>query len=201
MRRFVLIGQTASASGEFSLEDLPGSSGRLDALLRALRAALLVSHDVRRDVSVHLVLRGDRGAARVLRVVGSRAKFLRPDERSLATLIKKTLVAAPPSLPEYRELRPGVDLRDGDLAELLAEVGAEPCYVLEQGGADIRAHAFAADDGWFFLGDHLGFDAPSRALLAARGAATLAVGPRGLHGEDVVTLVNNELDRRFSALV
>jgi tRNA pseudouridine-54 N-methylase len=35
VRRFVLIGQTASASGDFLLQDLPSSSGRLDALLRA----------------------------------------------------------------------------------------------------------------------------------------------------------------------
>ncbi len=201
MRRFVLIGQTASASGEFSLEDLPGSSGRLDALLRALRAALLISHDVRRDVAVYLVLRGGRSAPRVLRVVGRRAKFLRPDERSLATLLRKTLLATPELLPDFTELRPGVDVRSGDLSDVLQEVGQAPCYVLEQGGADLRGHAFAADDAWFFLGDHLGFDAPSRALLGARGAVPLAVGPLSLHCDDVVALVNNELDRRFSAAV
>ena len=41
-RRFVVIGQQASASPDFSLLDLPGTSGRLDVLLRCLRAALLV---------------------------------------------------------------------------------------------------------------------------------------------------------------
>lgn len=199
MRRFVLIGQTASASGQFLLQDLPSSSGRLDALLRALRAALLVSHDVRKDVSVYLVLRGGPSAPRVVRVDGARAKFLRPDERSLATLIQKTLDATPASLPSFTEVRPGIDVRDGDLPELLTEVGEAPRYVLEEGSLDVRAHAFATDDAWFFLGDHQGFDAASRALLAGRGAVPLSVGPLSLHGEDVVTLVNNELDRRFCA--
>ncbi|MDF3070959.1 MAG: hypothetical protein K0R38_6560, partial [Polyangiaceae bacterium] len=55
------------------------------------------------------------------------------------------------------------------------------------------------EDAWFFLGDHQGFDAASRELLGARGAATLSVGPRSLHAEDVVTLLNNELDRRSPA--
>jgi tRNA (pseudouridine54-N1)-methyltransferase len=196
VRRFVLIGQTASASGEFLLQDLPSSSGRLDALLRALRAALLVSHDVRRDVAAYLVLRGGERAPRVLRVEGARAKFLRPDERSLATLVKKTLDAAVTPLAELTELRPGIDVRDGDLADLLSDVGEAPCYVLEEGAADVRSVPLAPD-AWFFLGDHLGFDAASRTLLSARGAVPISVGPVSLHGEDVVTLLNNELDRRF----
>src|SRR5690349_12053712 len=103
LRHFVLIGQTASATGEFSLENLPSSSGRLDALLRALRSALLVSHDVRRNVCVYLVLRGGRSQPRVLCVDGSRVKFLRPDERSLALLVKKSLEAALPNSHELIE--------------------------------------------------------------------------------------------------
>lgn len=199
MRHFVLIGQTASASADFSLENLPSSSGRLDALLRALRAALLVSHDVRRDVCVYLVLRGGPRAPRVLRVEGARVKFLRPDERSLAILIKKTLEAAPPVLPELTELRPGIHLRDGDLADLLKEVGGAPCYVLEEGADDVRAQPLVNGDAWFFLGDHRGFDVGSRELLAARSAVPVSVGPVSLHAEDVIALLNNELDRRFNA--
>src|SRR5688572_29532366 len=91
VRRFAVIGQTASAAADFSTEDLPSSSGRLDILLRCVRAALLVSHGVRRDVVVYLVLKGGERAPRVLRIAGQHAQFLRPDERSLALLVKKTL--------------------------------------------------------------------------------------------------------------
>lgn len=196
-RRFVLIGQTASASGEFSLEDLPGSSGRLDVLLRSLRAALLVSHGLRRDVQVWLVLRGGPEAPRVLRVDGSSAKFLRPDERSLATLVRKTLVAAQGASATFVELRPGVSVRAGDVADVLTEAAGAPCYWLEEGGAEIRDQAFANGDAWFFIGDHLGFDSTSRSLLEQHGAVRLSVGPVSLHTDDVVTLIGNELDRRF----
>ncbi len=103
VRRFVLIGQTASASGDFSVEDLPGSSGRLDVLLRCVRAALLFSHGLRSNVLVYLVLRGGATAARLVRIDGRTAKFLRPDERSLATLIKKTLQAVPPLARPFRK--------------------------------------------------------------------------------------------------
>jgi tRNA (pseudouridine54-N1)-methyltransferase len=195
VRRFVLIGQTATASGDYSLDDLPSSSGRLDALVRALRAALLVSHDVRRDVEAYLVLRGGPVAPRVLRVAGARAKFLRPDERSLATLLKKALTAAPRPLGALTEVRPGVDLLDGDLADVLPRSG--PLYLMDEAGADLRRCTLPSDDGWFFLGDHTGFEPATRELLDRRGATPLSVGPRSLHAEDVVTLVHNELDRRF----
>ncbi len=197
MRRFVLIGQTASASGDFSVEDLPGSSGRLDVLLRAIRAALLVSHGLRRNVLVYLVLRGGGGAPRLLRINGPTAKFLRPDERSLATLVKKTLVATPAPGESFVEVRPGLELRLGDVPEILAEVGATPCFLLHEGGRDVREQALADDDAWFFIGDHLGFDAASLALLEAHGCQPIAVGPVSLHSDDVVALVSNELDRRF----
>jgi len=90
-RRFVIVGQKATASPEFSLLDLPGTSGRLDVLLRCLRSALLVSHGLRRDTIVYLVLQGGPEAPRVLRIDGSAIRFVRPDERALALLVQKAL--------------------------------------------------------------------------------------------------------------
>jgi len=199
VRRFVLIGQTASAAGDFSLEDLPSTSGRLDVLLRAARAALLVSHGLRRDVQVWLVLRGGVTAPRTLRIDGRTAKFLRPDERSLATLVKKTLQALPAPDATFAEVRPGLELRTGDVTEILAEVGDTPCFVLDEAGADLRSAAIAGDDAWFFFGDHLGFDVVSLALLERHGCQRVSVGPVSLHSDDVVALVANELDRRFTS--
>jgi tRNA (pseudouridine54-N1)-methyltransferase len=199
VRRFVVIGQTALATGDFSLDDLPSSSGRLDVLLRAVRAALLVSHGLRRDVQVYLVLRGGSEGPRTLRIDGQTAKFLRPDERSLATLVKKTLAAALTVSDHFVELRPGLQLRAGDLTELLQEAGEAPCFVLHEAGTDIREQPFASDDAWYFFGDHLGFDVVSLALLERHGCPRLSVGPISVHTDDAVTLVSNELDRRFGA--
>src|SRR5580704_6644641 len=93
MRRFVVIGRGAIASDDFLLDDVPGTSGRLDVALRCVRAALLFSHGLRRDVIVYLVLGGGPRAPRVLRLSGATARFLRPDERSLAVLAKKVLAS------------------------------------------------------------------------------------------------------------
>jgi tRNA (pseudouridine54-N1)-methyltransferase len=195
--RFVLIGQTASASGSFSIEDLPSSSGRLDVLLRSLRAALLVSHGLRRDVIVYLLLRGGEQAPRVLRVDGASAKFLRPDERSLAILVKKTLNAAPETLDaRFTLLRPGLSICRGDLDEVLADAGNAPRYLLDERGDDVRSVPDVSDDGIFFIGDHAGFDPETLSRLRASTSRSLSVGPVSLHSDDVVTLLVNELDRR-----
>jgi tRNA (pseudouridine54-N1)-methyltransferase len=196
-RSFVLVGGRAEASGDFRLEDLPSTSGRLDVLARALRAGLLVSHGVRQDVVVYLVLRGGPKAPRVLRVEGAAAKFLRPDERSMAVLVQKALTTAEETADGFCVLRHGVAVAKGDLDVALEDAQPDVLFVLEQTGADVRdAVSLDAARIAFVVGDPTGFDEGTRADLARLGARPLSVGPRDLHAEDVVTLLANELDRR-----
>jgi tRNA (pseudouridine54-N1)-methyltransferase len=211
-RRFVIVGQKASASGEFLASDVPGTSGRLDVLLRCVRAALLWSHGIRGDVVVYLVLGGGPRAPRVVRIDGAAARFVRPDERSLATLAMKILASrADDTAPggAFAEVRAGIAVARGGLDAVFADLGDAAICVLDEGGADLResrdqrndasgANVPAAadlDDVAFFLGDHLGFEAADRAWLASRGARAISVGPRSLHAEDAIAVVLNEIDR------
>jgi tRNA (pseudouridine54-N1)-methyltransferase len=195
MRRFIVIGQTATASPDFSLTNLPASSGRLDVLLRCLRAALLYSHGLRRDTVVYLVLLGGPRAPRTLRIDGADAQYVRPDERALALTVQRAL-AAPAEGPRFVELGKGVAVAAGGLDAVLADLGPATLYVLEEDAPDVRAAALAAADPAFFLGDHLGFDEATRARLAALGATAVGLGPVSVHADDAVVLITNELDRR-----
>ena len=195
MRRFVVIGQRATASPEFSLIDLAGSSGRLDVLVRCLRAALLVSHGLRADTVVYLVLLGGPLAPRTLRFDGATARFIRPDERSLATLVQKTLAAAPLASPGFTDVRAGIALAAGGLESVLTDLTPGTAYILEEGAIDVRSAPLDVTAPVFFVGDHLGFDAPTRARIAAYGARPIGLGPLSVHAEDAVTLISNELDR------
>lgn len=226
MRRFVVIGQRATASAGFSLTDIPGTSGRLDVLIRCVRAALLVSHGLRRDTAVYLVLLGGPEAPRSLRIDGAAARYLRPDERSLAVTLQKALAEASKArlaaqlsregllLGETIEetaaraawaaargsfvaIRPGIAVAEGGLAAVLADLGPEvAAHVLEEGAPDLRESALEGENPVFFLGDHLGFDEASRGLLAQLGALAVGVGPVSLQADDVIAIVANELDRR-----
>ena len=197
MRRFVVVGRRALSNDDFLLDDLPSSSGRLDVLLRCLRAALLVSNGIRRDVIVYLVLQGSPGAPRVLRADGASVKFLRPDERSLAVLVKKALRSPADSGGDaFVEVRPGIAVRSGGLDRAIDDLGGARPYVLDEGGHDLRSIDGLGDpDTAFFTGDDLGFDGATRSALATIGARPVSVGPVSLHAEDVVAVISNEIDR------
>lgn len=197
MRSFVVIGQRALASPDFLLDDLASTSGRLDVLVRCLRAALLVSHGTRKDVRAYLVLQGGPRAPRSLRFDGATAKFIRPEERSLATLVKKSLACDAAGASGFVEVRPGVALAEAGLDAVIADVGRAAPYVALEDAPDVRdASIDAAGDVAFFFGDHLGFDDAARAALDAIRATPVGLGPVSVHAEDAVALVANELDRR-----
>jgi len=193
----VVVGQQARGSPDFLLNDLAGTSGRLDVLVRCVRAALLVSHGLRRDTVAYLVLLGDPRAPKTLRFDGASARFIRPEERSLATLAQKMLAAGREG-PGFVSMRPGIAIAHEGLSAVLAELGDATPYVLEEGAPDIREACLDVRDAAFFFGDHRGFEGSVREELAAIGAIPLGLGPVSVHAEDAVTLVVNELDRRAS---
>jgi tRNA (pseudouridine54-N1)-methyltransferase len=205
-RRFVIVGQKATASPNFSLVDIAGTSGRLDILLRCLRSALLVSHGLRRDTIVYLVLLGGELAPRVLRVDGRHVRFIRPDERMLAILVQKALARSSPDAEPgvFVEIRPGLAVARGGVDAVLADLGADPTraiatYVLEEDARDLRDGPLASEDVVVFVGDNHGFDEATRARLAAAGAVAIGVGPISVHADDAITIVCNEMDRRHAA--
>ncbi len=194
MRRFVIVGRHALASPDFLLDDLPGTSGRLDVLLRSVRAALLVSHGIRAGARVYLVLLGGPRAPRTLRFDSATAKFFRPDERSLATLARKVL-AHDSASERFVEIKPGVALAAAGLAAVDEEIGAAPLVVLREDATDVRT-AELPNGAVFVVGDHLGFDAATEAWIAGRGALAVSLGPVSLHTDDAIAVLSNELDRR-----
>ena len=193
MRAFVVLGSIARADRGVLLDDLPGTSGRLDVLARCIRAALCVSHGLRRDVRIYLVMLGG-AVLRTVRIDGRDATFIRPDERALATLLLKTVGRAFGDDIRFVEQRAGIAVACGGLEAVLHDLGGLPLFVLEEGGHDIRGALVT--DAAFFIGDHLGIGPEMRSALASAGASPLGVGPVSLHTDDVVTVLHNELDRR-----
>ncbi len=61
-------------------------SDEIAELCSCIRAALFLSHDIRRNVKVHLVLLGER---RDIVIDGRSVRYLSPDERSICMLLIK----------------------------------------------------------------------------------------------------------------
>ena len=192
MKRFAVVGHRAATSGTFSLNDLAGSAGRMDVLCRCINASFFLSHDLRRDVECYLILCGEPGPEKTVLFSGSALRYLSPDERSSAALVKKAL--ALPCGDEFRESTPGVYVRRGGFTRLLAEV---PFAVLDEAGEDIRA-APALPEA-YLLSDHLNFTPEEEDMIAAY--TRYSVGPRSLHADHTITVLLNEMDWRESGWI
>jgi len=201
MRDFIIVGHKARTDANFNLNDLPGSGGRMDILCRCVNSALFLSHDLRRDVVIYLVLLGEPDAPRIVKFEGKNVRYLNPDERSSGSLIKKALEKD--AIPRWRESMPGVWMRLGVLADLLEEVLTDEkrLFYMREDGNDIRDelnndnYINMPDDTVFILGDHTGMTPEEETVILDLDAKTITVGPISLHADHCIILVNNEMDR------
>ena len=201
MKHITVVGNLAFTSPQFSLDDLPGSSGRIDVLCRSVNSAFLLSHGIRRDIQLHLILRGKGDPPKILTLDGGHLKHLNPDERSTAALIK---IALKEGLGldsgDIRRSTPGITIRRGDLYDLIEEGGFDPIIYLQEASRDIRGieseiEEWLDKDPLFVLGDHTGLNRADEKLLDDLGASRISVGPRVLHTDHCIILLLNEIDR------
>jgi tRNA (pseudouridine54-N1)-methyltransferase len=191
VRRFLVVGHRAITSPDFSLDDLAGAAGRMDILLSAANAALLLAHDIRRDAEADLLLLGPPDPPRLVRILGHRVRSYQPDLRSNAALIRRALEHG--SRME-REVSPGILASRASFSEALDRLG--PAFVyLKEGGKDIRATAVPAD-ATFVLSDNQDLTPDEEGAVLARDALVIGLGPHAMHTDQAIVLVQNELDRR-----
>lgn len=186
MRDFVIVGHIAKTTPDFSLEDLPGTSGRIDVLCRCINSAFMLSHGIRRDVRCHLLLMGGP-EPKILCFDGSRLRHLNPDERSTAALIKRALSID--VTHSWRESTPGIYIRRGDLRSLLESLidEGQSLYYLREDGVPLSG---SVSDGAFILGDHTGMTEYEEQILESMGAEIVRIGPLSLHADHCIVIIN-----------
>ncbi|HUT27673.1 MAG TPA: tRNA (pseudouridine(54)-N(1))-methyltransferase TrmY [Methanomassiliicoccales archaeon] len=194
MRRFIVIGHKASTAADFKLDDLAGGAGRLDVLLRCVNSAFFLSHDLRKDVEVILILQGPPTPTRTIRLVGSELRYLNPDERSTGALIRNALMKD--TISEERST-PGIYVSSRSFQDVLGLMEQETELVyLKEDGQDIRL-AEIPENVTFVLSDHMDLTPDEESLLLQYQPKVLKLGPVSYHADHCITIVNNELDRRF----
>ncbi|SEW03615.1 tRNA (pseudouridine(54)-N(1))-methyltransferase TrmY [Natrinema salifodinae] len=193
MRQFVLIGHDVPTDPDFSLDDLAGGAGRLDALCRSITASFVTSHGIREDVRVHLIAQDE------LTIVfdGSDLQRLNPDERSTAALVRKALehrdeaIGALPAEPS-----PGIEVYRRGFEATLEELAADGTVVQlhEDGDAAADVDPTALADPIFVLSDHQDFTDDEAALLSDVADRRLRLGPQLLHADQAITIAHHYLD-------
>ncbi|QSW97921.1 tRNA (pseudouridine(54)-N(1))-methyltransferase TrmY [Haloterrigena alkaliphila] len=193
MRQFVLIGHDVPTEPDFSLEDLAGGAGRLDALCRSITASFVTSHGIREDVRTHLVAQDEL----TITFDGSELRGLNPDERSTAALVRKALehrdeaIGALPAEPS-----PGIEVyRRGFEATLEAVADSGTVVQLhEDGDAVVDVGADGLADPVFVLSDHRDFTDAEEAVLEDVVDRRVRLGPELLHADQAITVAHHYLD-------
>ena len=193
-RRFAIIGHLAPSSGKLNLNDLAGGSGRTDVLVRAVNAALFVSHGIRRDTDITLHLCGGPGPDRRIWFNGETLSGVRPDERSIAGQIKAILKRPVPPIGVLDEVTQGIFDMGGGLAETLTEWHQEgiSTYVLDAGGESLETLEGNENLG-FILSDHLPFSESDNQQIA--DLSTISLGEKWLQGHACISIIQHTLDR------
>ena len=186
MREFVLYARKAVTSTDFSLDDLPGSGGRMDLVARCVCNALWLSHDLRRDACIHVVACGAPNPPLIISFYGSLLRAVSPDERSIASWIKKA--------PEGKN--PGIRVRKLSFQQLIAELAADGrfFYIVHEKGRDI-SELHLREDAVFILGDHLGLPLKEEKFVARFPHEKLSLGSTSYLASQCITILNYELDR------
>jgi len=197
MRRFLLLAHRVPPAGNFTLNDLAGGAGRMDEVARAVSTAFTLSNDLRRDTEVTILFVAEPPPrARRIEISGARVRFLNPDERSTAALLKNALTRAV-EFPREFESSPGLRVAPSDPPADLARFLALPGAVwLTEDGAPIEDWRSATGDLAAVVSDPYDPTGPEADQLRASGVPRLSVGPRSLRTSQVIDLVHRALDGR-----
>lgn len=190
MRQFVVVGHDVPTTPNISLEDLPGA-GRLDVLCRCVNSSFFLSHDLREDVRVHLVLDDEY----IIRFEGSELRRLNPDERSTAAVIRGALEAREGAIGAMEaNPSPGVYIGNGDFESTVRAVAKDSTLVeLHEDGrpvVDLEAPTNPA----FVLSDHHDFTEHEAELLESVADERVSLGPEALHADHAIIVAHNYLD-------
>lgn len=193
-RGFLIVGNKA-VTKPFSLNDLAGSAGRMDILCRFVAQALFISHGIRKNVEVYLLLLGEPKPPKAIKIVGKEVKTMAPDERNIAGLIRKALKIE--CNKNWKRSTSGIYISKKNLKELLDELTNRYKIVyLKETGKDIRNFVKQIDkDCLFILGDHLGLSEEQERIVKDYASEVISVSPISLQADQCVVIVHYELDR------
>ncbi len=188
MRVFAVIAHKFNC--EINLNDLPGS-GRVDVIARCINAAIFLSHSIRRDVLFFMY--APRCNLRI-KIDSSVVRYLNPDERSTAALIRNAVIKREKNEVESS---PGFFVKEENFHEFLEELkNFGEIYYLHEEGEDLRGVEFS-ENSVFVLSDSVNLTEEEEREVKKEANKCVSIGNVSMLASHVICVVNNELDRRL----
>jgi len=190
-RRFAIIGHKAPSKGEIHLNDLPGLSGRMDVLARAINAALFLSHGIRKDSQIIVHLMGGPGPSRRVMFDGSELGGVRSDERSISGHIKSIIKSKLPPIGIWYKVSSGIYQSGGGIEITLKEWEEQGflIYVLDREGVNLDNK-----DGkiGFLLSDDSPFSDDEKNIISKY--KKISLGEKWLQGQSCIAIIHHLID-------
>jgi tRNA (pseudouridine54-N1)-methyltransferase len=197
MREFIYFSSKARTTGNFG-DDLM-KAGRMDIACQIVIMAFFISHQIRKDVKLHLIFNGPPDAPKHIEMFPG--KKLDEDSESdiskkdVAGLIKKILYKYKHGM-KY-EVMPGYFIEKKSFSNVVNEMieNGKEIFILDKKGEDIR-QVEIGKDSVFILGDHDGIPKHEMKRLKKLDIKRISVGDKMYFASQTMTIVQNELDRR-----
>ena len=190
MKEYIYFSRHAATSGKALSGDLM-KAGRMDIAIHVLIAAFFLSHDVRKDVKLHLIFYGMPEPPKHIEI--QITNELDISKKDVAGLIKKILYKYKEG--KKTEVLPGCFVEKKSFLKVVEELIDEgkKIFILDKKGKDIR-EVKIPDDCVFILGDHDGL--PEKELRRLKKSCELvSIGDKMYFASQLVAVLNNELDR------
>jgi tRNA (pseudouridine54-N1)-methyltransferase len=190
-RELVYYSKSAVTAGNFIKDNLM-EAGRMDIAINVLISAFFLSHDIRKDVKLHLIFDGPPNPP--VHILIEYDPDLPISKKDVAGLIKRILYKCPNEKGKIVKALPGCFIEKKSFEALVNELNEQGknVFLLDKKGEDIRDLKFKGNEV-FILGDQDGFPDDKRHLL--KRIDKITVSPKMLFASQVLTIVHNELDR------
>lgn len=191
-KKFAIIGHKAPSNGELFLNDLPGLSGRMDVLARAINATLFLSHGIRHDSQIIVHLTGGDGPSRRVMFDGSELGGVRPDERSISGHIKSIIKTKLPPIGIWKNVSSGIYQSGGGIEITLKEWEEEnvSIYVLDREGSNLQRKEH--EKIGFLLSDDIPFTVDEYNVISKY--EKISLGEKWLQGQSCITIIHHLID-------
>ena len=188
MRTFVLYARKARTDSNFKLNDLI-SAGRMDLVCRCITSALWLSHNVREDVRIFVVLNGPPKPPVTICFQGSKLSKVYVDEMTNAKWIKKILSMK--FGKEWLEVD-ATKVARKSFQEVLSELNGKN-YVLHEKGEFID-NVKLDENPIIVLGDQVGLP-DKEEKFALRNGEKIALGKNVYLASACISVINWVCDK------